>query len=205
MVAEPPFTVEPLFATPVIIARLAGAETINPLLEKAILTRRAADPGIVRTNVGGWHSKTDFFSWAGEAGNMLARHVIELVDLHTHDTAPPGGRRRGWTLDAWANVIEGAGEHSAHIHPGAYWSAVYYVRADPGEGGRLVLHDPRGAAIQMAAPDLRMLGGGQERQVDAIAEPGKLIVFPSWLSHSVSAYRGDGMRISVAINLAAAR
>ena len=205
MAEQSSFAVEALFGTPVITARVAGADALNAALEAAILARRADDPGITRTNIGGWHSQNDFFSWAGEAGMTIGRHVIELSDGHTIDTEPPASGRRGWLLDAWANVIEGAGEHSPHIHPGAYWSAVYYVRADPGEGGLLEFHDPRGVMNQMHAPSLRMIGGGGERKVETAAEPGKLILFPSWLTHAVTPYRGDGRRISVAINLAAAK
>lgn len=195
--------VEPLFATPIIFARIANAAAVNEALEAAILARRAHDAGIVRTNIGGWHSQADLFSWAGEAGNIIARHCIELADAHTIDTAAGPDQRRGWLLDGWANVIEGAGEHAPHIHPGAYWSAVYYVRVDPGEGGKLRFDDPRGAITQMHAPDLRMRIPGGERQMETDAEPGLLLIFPSWLSHSVSPYTGEGMRISVAINLAA--
>jgi len=197
------FEVTALFGTPVIVAQVADARQLNAELEAAIIARRAQDPGVALTNVGGWHSRTDFFDWAGEAGMTIGRHVIELADGHTIDTAPPTGGRRGWRLDAWANVIDGAGEHVPHIHPGAYWSAVYYVRADAGEGGLLEFHDPRAAMNQMHAPTLRMLGGGDERSVTTAAEPGKLVLFPSWLTHGVTPYRGDGRRISVAINLAA--
>lgn len=197
------FSVEALFATPVIVAYPANAAALNEALEAAIDARRRVDPGIARTNIGGWHSRTDLFDWAGEAGNTIARHVIELADAHTIDTAAAPGVRRGWTVDAWANVITGAGAHSSHIHPGAFWSAVYYVRADPGDGGELVLVDPRGAAPQMHAPELRLRGGNGERQVEAPAEAGKLVIFPSWLEHSVRPYSGGGTRISIALNLAA--
>ena len=32
-------------------------------------------------------------------------------------------------------------------------------------------------------------------------QPGLLLMFPSWLSHAVRPYRGDGVRISIAINM----
>lgn len=203
MTGQAAFALEAVFATPIVIADVVDSAALNAALEEAILARRATDPGIARTNIGGWHSRPDFTAWGGDAGASVIRHAVELADRHTRDTNPPPSGRRGWTLDAWANVIEGSGAHEPHIHPGAYWSAVYYVRVDPGEGGQLIFHDPRGATPQMHAPDLRMAGVAGERQVDWTPVAGKLVLFPSWLSHAVAPYRGAGRRISVAINLAA--
>ncbi len=197
------FSVEPIFATPIIVARLDDTQALNEALSGAILERRTSDPGIAQSNLGGWHSQLDFFSWAGEPGAVVARAAIELADAHTTDQAAIPGKRRGWRLEAWANVIDCTGAHVEHFHPGAFWSAVYYVRVDPGEGGQLMLYDPRGAMTQMHAPDLLLVGGGGERQVAFTPEAGQLVMFPSWLTHSVTPYAGDGRRISVAINLTA--
>ena len=34
-------------------------------------------------------------------------------------------------------------------------------------------------------------------------EPGQIVLFPSWLAHSVDPWEGDGERISIALNLTA--
>jgi len=46
------------------------------------------------------------------------------------------------TLDDIAERMEDAANR-AHVHGGSFWSVVYYVRVGDGEGGELVLHDPR--------------------------------------------------------------
>jgi uncharacterized protein (TIGR02466 family) len=79
------------------------------------------------------------------------------------------------------------------------------VRIDEGTGGELVLHDPRMPTIAMHAPYLRFRNAGGERQVKVKPAPGLLVMFPSWLAHEVEPWDGEGMRISIAINLMASR
>jgi uncharacterized protein (TIGR02466 family) len=198
------YHIEHVFSTPVIVDQLAGAEALNAELETLILARRAADPGVVRSNVGGWHSGLDLLEWGGEPVRRVAARTIELADANTVDTAAAEGERRGWLLEAWANVNESGAGNAAHYHGACYWSAVYYVRAGEGEGGELVLHDPRFPYLDMHAPDLRFRDAGGEQLIHTRPRPGMLILFPSWLTHSVAPWRGEGLRISIAINLSAA-
>ena len=96
-----------------------------------------------------------------------------------------------------------------HTHPGAYWSASYYVddggaAKNPELGGEFEIQDPRGVAPAMLAPDLAVaMPGGQSVGASELVgpRPGMMLIFPSWLSHAVRPYHGDGVRISVAINL----
>jgi len=56
----------------------------------------------------------------------------------------------------------------------------------------------------MLAPDLAIaMPGGQSIGASEMLRPrpGLMLIFPSWLSHGVRPYRGDGVRISVAMNL----
>ena len=90
-----------------------------------------------------------------------------------------------------------------HIHGGTYWSAVYYVRAGEGEGGQLVLHDPRMPALRMHAPGLRFKDAGPDVRTTIEPKSGLMVLFPAWLLHSVEPWQGDGHRISVAMNIRA--
>lgn len=196
---------ERLFATPVITDRLADAEAINAALEPLILARRAADPGIDRSNRGGWHSDLELLNWARDPVTPVIRRIVTLADAATQDLQARPGHRRGWSLEAWANVNPAGAANAPHHHGGCYWSAVYYVRVDPGAGGELVLHDPRLPALDLHAPMLRFRDAGGEQGVEFRPEPGMLILFPSWLTHSVNPHRGEGLRISIAVNLSANR
>ena len=190
-----------LFPTPVLVLQVEHAEALNARLAEAILNRMAADPGVVRSNRGGWHSKPDLFAWTGDAGQELLKHALDLANAHT--VVPPSVGQISWKVDAWANVNSAGDANSAHVHGGAYWSAVYYVQAEDRATGKLVLHDPRMPALRMHAPMLRLKDAGPELAAELNPVAGQLIMFPSWLFHSVEPWSGESERISVALNMRA--
>jgi len=60
--------------------------------------------------------------------------------------------------------------------------------------------------IRMVAPDLVFTDETGEKQMSQFRvrpEPGKLVIFPSWLMHAVRPHKGPGERISVAMNVLA--
>ena len=193
-----------LFPTPLVSARLAGHSALDEALTATVLARRDVERGVTVSNVGGWHS-AEFLSWCGPAGHAVIEAAHEIVDRMTlmevgGDVVPADV---AWRVAAWANVSGRGDAHRPHGHPGAYWSGVYWVDADPSNGGLLEFADPRGILPGMVAPHLRVavqdcLGAGRGEQV--VPEPGLIVVFPSWLIHSVTAYGGERPRISIAFN-----
>jgi len=190
-----------LFATPVITDDVRGAEQLNVELETLILTRQANDPGHRLSNRGGWQSEHDLAQWSGPAGKKLIDHALALADSHTSGGQAGSSR---WRCEAWANVSGPGHFNMPHVHSATFWSAVYYVRVGEGEGGELVLHDPRMPGLQMYAPHLRFRALGPEGQAKIEPRAGLMVLFPGWLSHSVEPWQGTGNRISVAMNIRAA-
>lgn len=192
-----PLSADALFATPLVSARLDPAVDLAAL-HAAILTRRAAHPGVDRSNYGGWDSDKGLFDWGGAAARALAVQLIGLADGHVYDP----GRRHEWVLEGWANVSGTGDSRAVHLHPASFWSAVLFVAAD-GEGGELVLHDPRLPGLAMHAPALRFSDKAPEHEARIRPDPGVIVMFPAWLQHSVAPWRGPGPRVSVAVNLSA--
>lgn len=191
------------FATPLLMGYLPESAELAAELEPVILERRRSDAGMVRSNVAGWHSDTRMLQWAGEPMRRLVSRIVDLADANTVDLQAAERGRRGWVLEAWANVSGAGGSNAPHTHPGCYWSAVFYVKIGEGEGGEILFHDPRLPYINMHAPDLRFRHAGPEQEMALRPSTGMLLLFPSWLSHSVLAWKGDEPRISVAVNLSA--
>ena len=189
-----------LFATPVIIDQLDDAAALNDALESAILARMEQDAGLSLSNQGGWQSKHDLAAWAGAAGRRIIERATALATAHTTTTS---GGSPTWSVDGWANVSAAGASNRAHVHAGSFWSAVYYVRVGDGEGGALVLHDPRMPGLRMHAPSLRFKNGGAEIIAAIRPVAGLLVLFPAWLAHSVDPWQGSGSRISVALNIRA--
>jgi uncharacterized protein (TIGR02466 family) len=191
-----------LFPTPVIIDELAGADALNAELEKLILDQQQQDAGLQLSNRGSWQSKRNFPQWAGDPGRLVVEHAKALATANTGHRLGP--EALNWIVDVWANVSASGGFNMPHIHGGTYWSAVYYVRAGEGEGGQLVLHDPRMPALRMHAPGLRFLDAGPDVRSEIKPKSGMMVLFPAWLLHSVEPWQGEGHRISIAMNIRAA-
>ena len=201
-----------LFDTPVIVDQMPDAAAVNAELKRIILDRQAAQPGMDISNIGGWHSDLEMLRWAGEPAHRLLERVIAAADQFTVDIKSKGEPRFRWFPEMWANVSPAGASNQTHTHPGAFWSAVYYVEdgyggsADDSLGGELVLIDPRMPAIRMNTPDLRFQRPGQkpdDHEKWFRPTSGLIVIFPAWLSHAVRPYKGQGTRISIAINLSA--
>ena len=103
---------------------------------------------------------------------------------------------------SWANVNHAGSHNSVHNHCNSHWSGVYYVKVpqfDPDDlprAGDIMFYDPRGAVNMMMHPGRN--NDGEAIRVSPIA--GHLLIFPSWLYHSVNPFKSDVVRISIAFN-----
>jgi len=204
----PKVEVQNLFATPVAVVTLPDAEARNRALAERILAHERATPSVHHSNLGGWQSPDDFARWGGPEGQALLQFA---ENLGRQLVAGRDGSRLDpeWRVNAWANVNRAGQGNEFHTHPGAYWSATYYVRDggvgdDPALGGEFEMADPRGVAPAMLAPHFAFATrGGASAGASELIRPkaGMMIMFPSWLSHAVRPYRGQDVRISIALNL----
>jgi len=98
----------------------------------------------------------------------------------------------------WANVAAPGGAVRMHSHPNNFLSGVYYVQVEPG-ADTINFHDPR-PQTAIVRPPVRELTALNTDQVVMRVEEGTLVIFPSWLVHSVDPNRSNALRISVSFN-----
>lgn len=100
----------------------------------------------------------------------------------------------------WGNRYRGerADEHDWHFHPDTLVAAVAVVGAwGEVEGGELRFEDPR-ADRGVHHPGVRLGALGEPVRLDSRS---RLVLFPGWLRHRVTAVRGPGLRYSVSYNV----
>lgn len=203
-----------LFSTPFIVDRLQSAEGIKVLRDLILAEKERDARGMQISNIGGWHSNTQMIEWGGEPARALAFKAMQLADANMVNIGAQHGREYGWVPEMWANVSAKGHSNQYHTHPGSYWSAVAYIDdgydGDPDAtlGGELQLLDPRMPMVRMSGLDFRFKDSeGKAQTNEPMVRPstGLIVMFPSWLQHSVRAFYGSGTRISVAINLVPAR
>lgn len=126
---------------------------------------------------------------------LLDRHVAKFAEACGFEL---GGRKL--KLDSlWANVLNGGGGHTAHIHPHSVVSGTVYVALPPGSRG-LKLEDPRHARMMAAPPRRPDADEALQSFVEIVPAPGEVLLWESWLRHEVPAGSGKAKRISVSFN-----
>jgi uncharacterized protein (TIGR02466 family) len=106
---------------------------------------------------------------------------------------------------AWINVFEPGAQEGQHTHDGSLLSASYYVEA-PDNCGCIVFPDPIGA--RRTYREFTHTAGQEiltRTHIGVEPKPGRLVMFESWVPHSVQCNKSDKPRISIAVNLREAR
>ncbi|MEM9303026.1 MAG: 2OG-Fe(II) oxygenase family protein [Pseudomonadota bacterium] len=101
----------------------------------------------------------------------------------------------------WANVSWPGTPHKEHCHPNNYLSGVYYVEVPPG-GDNITFHDPR-VQPNLFMPPTREQNTENAGKMTIGVKAGTLVLFPSWLVHSVQPFQGSSStrRVSIAFNI----
>jgi uncharacterized protein (TIGR02466 family) len=156
---------------------------------------------------GGWHSREILHKLPGF--EPLVRCIIKAGERISSDLQYD----KGYALrigSMWSIVNPPGASNVAHVHPRSLWSGVYYVQA-PNHCGRIYFTDPRVANV-MSSP--RFVPNHQlptvcRTKVGFSPVAGTMLIFPSWLYHSVapngataeSGSENNGNRIIISFNL----
>lgn len=202
MAQSPTTNLMSTFETPVMMRTWTGSEALNSTLRDVVLEHEASDPGVQRSNAGGWHSRHDLVDWKsaaiGELSDRMRDSVAEITASKSHVAKEDVVITK---LRAWANVSRRGNFNMTHNHPNFDWSGVYYVtigQPDPDvpDNGNIEFLDPRGGAVGI----LSTLGQEFGQKIRINPHAGMMLLFPSWLLHSVFPYDGPDERISIAFN-----
>ena len=88
-----------------------------------------------------------------------------------------------------------------HIHGESIFSGVFYVKATEGNGKINFTHPAVNIPYHLPALIIDQWSNLNSSNVFHYPQPGKLLLFPSWISHYVEPNLLDEERISIAFNL----
>lgn len=196
------------FPTMIFAVDCANFEDLNAYLLPLIYSERDRDEaGIERSNyraLGGWHSHNNLHR------DERYAPLVSRIDQAGQRISEDLGYDDEYELKIgtmWA-ITNGPGSvNKAHIHPGSYWSGVYYVQT-PKDSGDIEFIDPRTAHL-MDEPNFKK-GVQRSREnwtkVRFRPQAGKMLLFPSWLYHGVdpnltNMAEAEADRIIVSFNL----
>ena len=173
-------------------------EKINNHLIKHIYKWKEKDEyGVNRSNVGGWHSDIHMFK------KNQFKEITDWINLQVQKSNEILRLKNGSSLimdTMWANVNGKFHYNERHNHPRAHLSGVYYVKV-PDENSQIIFYDPRTANTmipmdhEITENDIDLWG-----RVYVTPKEGQLILFPSYLDHSVEMNCAEEDRISISFN-----
>jgi len=102
---------------------------------------------------------------------------------------------RGFAFaDGWSICVGRGGGHAGHIHPDGWISGVYYV----GSPSELWSAPVNGGWLQLAGD----AGSNNNEPILSVPPiPGNIVLFPSYLQHSVTEQQIEGARIVIAFDV----
>ena len=163
-------------------------------LAQNIIQWSKEDEGVKKTNVNGWHSTTEMHKKPEYKPlvDELFKMVYQVFNEEYLERTPILG-------NMWANINTPGGYNKPHIHSNSLFSGVYFVKAEE-NSGKLVCSDPRPGAQMIMPIRKKELPQHLWNQCYLAPIAGRVIMFPSWLWHSVETNESNDLRISVSFN-----
>ena len=186
------------FPTPVWTLQLDDYQSINEQMYKFIkITQSKDQEGISKSNIKGWHSK-DFNMQENEPKDFI-KFILPAIEQVITDMNWEKQKQSININNMWAIINTGGSANLRHQHGNSTISGAYYVRA-PKNSGDIVFYDPRPAPVYTypKAVNPNLLNA----QVNGISpKEGALVLFPSYLDHSVNENLSNEERIVISFNI----
>ena len=186
------------FPTPVWTLQLDNYQSINEQMYKFIKIIQSKDSkGISKSNIKGWHSK-DFNMQENEPKNFI-KFILPAIEQVITDMNWEKQKQSININNMWAIINTGGAANHRHQHSNCTISGAYYVRA-PKNSGDIIFYDPRPAPAYTypIAVNPNLLNA----QVNGISpKEGALVLFPSYLDHSVNENLSNEERIVISFNI----
>ena len=183
-----------LFPTCVWVHEVKDAAALNARL-LPIIAQLERDNPLSDAPANAWQSSDDLhvrpeFAELSRLAIGAARNVFGFLKCRFDEI---------YLTSLWANINRTGHAHHDHTHPNNFLSGVYYAKAPKGCGG-IVFADPRPQA-SVLAPAIEQTTPFTANIHRIEPQEGRMVLFQSWLQHSVEANHSDDERVSIAFNV----
>jgi uncharacterized protein (TIGR02466 family) len=130
----------------------------------------------------------------------------EIADLATPKLVDFGellfGEKLQWSVkEMWTNMLETGGNQTLHAHANSFISGIFYLTPSHPASKTVFVRPPGGSDFSFRHHTRSAAVGPYNagKYMPPAAEPGDLILFPSYLYHEVPRNQGE-QRITIAFN-----
>ena len=187
------------FPQPIFSFEVDDYKNLNIELKKFIYEEYDRDKeGVKRSNINGWHSKAFKFE-KGNAAHKFAMHIEKYISIVFQQYGWPFKPDKVKISEMWSIINKKNGYNESHIHPNCLLSSVYYVQAEK-NCGKIIFNNPNQVSRNRFPKDLKKTEfSANIQKIDP--KEGTLLLFPSYLWHSVEPNETDNDRIIVSFNI----
>ena len=148
--------------------------------------------GVRKTNYGGWQSET--YTKFPESFKLVSDKLDETIKTCAKQIGVPELSLKNYLC----NVNTFGDYNTLHNHRGSILSGVFYVDVPDENMGNIVFQ--RSDDIAYYLPTLENYNNFTGGKASYKPESGKVLIFPSWVKHSVDGSRSEQQRISISFN-----
>ena len=186
------------FSTPIWTSKIIDYEKTNNMMQNYIYNLKKKDPeGVIKSNLKGWHSKN--FDMKDDEPKSFIEAIKKNINKAINDMDWDLSSQEVTLSNMWAIINKKGAMNQKHHHSNSDLSAAYYVTAKEGCGD-IIFYDPRPGIVYKhplsTKPNLLNADNNGVRP-----EPGMLVLFPSYLEHSVNPNMSDHERIVISFNI----
>jgi hypothetical protein len=130
-----------------------------------------------------------------EAAALITPKIVDMGALMF-------GQRLGWAIkEMWVNVLETGGLQALHNHANSFISGVVYLTTTHPDSQTVFMKSPGGTefVFKNEHADITPTPFNADRWVSPAPAPGDLVLFPSYVVHTVPPNQGE-RRITLSFN-----
>lgn len=151
------------------------------------------------SNIGGWHSElitghipvlNKLFVSVSHRLNALHKHFNFRDDMQISIS------------NFWVNINGRGHANAPHTHRGFTFSGVYFVQGGEGSGDLVLVHPSQQFPYHYT--DQPFKDNSIDKSLGTVQytpQPGRLVIFPSWIQHYVQPNLTDSDRVSIAFDV----
>ena len=183
-----------LFEVPVYVENL---KVDNKSILQYCKKLKKEDSGIIKSNIGGWHSSSL------QGSHLKLQNLFDEITENANVFSTQIGKKSKINISKiWININNYKDFNQYHFHPNCFLSGVYYVDVFD-KGGTIVFANP---AYDLMESNWDMRDMSKYTPVNSsryklVPNKGDLVIFPSWLKHTVEPNMTNKDRVSISFNL----
>ena len=187
-----------VFSTPIWTTQILNYRELNNKMFKYIKDLQIQNPkGITKSNLFGWHSND--FDLENEQPKYFINSISKNLNQAFNDMGWDIKNQEVKVTSMWSVINKKNASNTRHIHSNNYISAAYYVKTSENSGD-IVFHDPRSVAT-FRYPKISKHNALNSNVFTIQPKEGLLVLFPSYLYHSVDLNRSEEERIVISFNI----